>query len=840
MADIQKSEKLLRTFFLSFYIFTEGIAFLVMTPITVLIVFKAISLEGKEIALYFLSVAGVIIFSIIMSILTTRKKVMPILRYFELLLKGVEVPDDTYAEAYRRYLLIPKLHARDTAMRWIITMGMVIAILNIFAHPSQTDNFNMIMLLFINSTLSAIIFYLASERLLNNIAGYGVFAKGAEFRAVSRIGRYLSITMISIMAFLVLIMVVIVHNITYYRLVKAYSDRMHLKASMVSNRVEGIFEGMIKDARIRVPERYVINSVEKVETEGVETALKSYLNDHIMFTDAYIAVLEDSKKFVVNTSAIDKGEYQLNFDDNAFEHILSGRTYLGYVNKSNGMNMLVVTLVIPIKEEGAVRCMLGFMVDAQKLCNFFQKNYAYEENIFITGKDLKVIGSSNGRELQRVLNERLARMIAEDSSRNEFRLLNDRGWERVVLHRGIGYNNYIVACIEESRIENDIFETSFFMVIFLIISLSIVAFFSYKIIKYRVNPLQKIKDAIDRIANGDIAQEIHVTTYDEIGEIISNVVKLLSKLKEIIRNIQVISKELAVSSEEMSATTLNFSKNALEQAADSEEVTATVEEVSAGVDSILGAADNQNDRLRILVSLMDDLSQIINVMNSKTKETLSETDRISNWAQSGEEALRDMKNTMDKIIESSSQMTSVIKISNSISDQINLLSLNAAIEAARAGEAGRGFAVVSDEISKLAEETSMSIKNIDNLIKDNKDEIERGMENVTGAIELISTIIKGVRSINMMVNEIAGLMNEQLETNIKVNSEAGEVNERSNEIKNASKEQRTASSEIVRSISNINSLAQNNAASSEQLSSDAGKLSEMAEKLKNAVEYFKT
>ena len=174
-----------------------------MTPITVLIVFKAISLEGNEIAVYFLSVAGVIILSLILSVLTTRKKVMPILRYFKLLLADEAVPEEIYAEAYRRYLLIPKMHARDTATRWIITMGMVIVILNVFAHPSQTDNFNMIMLLFINSTLSAIIFYLAAERLLNNIAAYGVFAMGTEFKAISRIGRYLSATMISIMAFLV-------------------------------------------------------------------------------------------------------------------------------------------------------------------------------------------------------------------------------------------------------------------------------------------------------------------------------------------------------------------------------------------------------------------------------------------------------------------------------------------------------------------------------------------------------------------------------------------------------------------------------------------------------------
>ncbi len=312
--------------------------------------------------------------------------------------------------------------------------------------------------------------------------------------------------------------------------------------------------------------------------------------------------------------------------------------------------------------------------------------------------------------------------------------------------------------------------------------------------------------------------------------------KNYERVQGLVESIREVSGSLASSAEVLSGAASSFSANTQSQAASAEEIMATVEQVSAGVDSVDGGARDQYARMEGLVANIRSLSAAIVEMGTTIKMALGVTRDITTLAVKGDASLQSMRESMQKITGSSNEMTGIVNIINDISDRINLLSLNAAIEAARAGDAGRGFAVVADEISKLADQTSVSIKEIDSHIRINNEEITRGSASVGDAVEVISKIIEGVNSINIMIDEISGQMENQQKVNTKVNEEAEAAMNRSDEMRVATEEQKSAVLEISRAISGINEITQENSLEAEKLFSHSREVEDLAVQLRKKVD----
>ena len=352
--------------------------------------------------------------------------------------------------------------------------------------------------------------------------------------------------------------------------------------------------------------------------------------------------------------------------------------------------------------------------------------------------------------------------------------------------------------------------------------------------------LALINTFMQRISDGDLSgARVVMAVQDDLTRVGRNVFYMRESLADIIREIRVITVQLEESADGVTVITESFSRDTQGQAATVEEVTATVEEISATMDSISRNAAGQMENLNRLIRKMSELTGTIREMDRTTTTALGLTGDIARQAASGGESLGRMKDNMGKIGERSRQMTSIIGIINDISDKINLLSLNASIEAARAGDAGRGFAVVADEISKLADTTASSVKEIGSLIQSSEQEIGYGITIVNDVVSGIGAIIDGVTKISGMTDSISQFMKRQIESNEDINREAGEVLGKSDAIDHSIGEQKTAMEEVVRSINSINELTQKISGGSEDIVASTRKSYDMANTLKKKIDEFR-
>jgi methyl-accepting chemotaxis protein len=367
----------------------------------------------------------------------------------------------------------------------------------------------------------------------------------------------------------------------------------------------------------------------------------------------------------------------------------------------------------------------------------------------------------------------------------------------------------------------------------------IILFLSFSTIRNIVNPLQTAMSVVSKLSEGDFTVQIDINKNDELGKMLLSIHDMVDHLSASISQIRKLSLEIGKSSSELGNVSANLNNSSQDMASSSEQSSAAIEELTSSLDNVASS-------IGIQARNMQEIDSNIKSMNTSIFEIKSAADKLSQIsndsakkATSGEAIANDTILAMDKIKESSSKITEIIKLISEISSQTNLLALNAAIEAARAGEAGKGFAVVADSITKLADRTVSGVKQIQTLIYSTEKAITDGYNKVGEVAGILKGIIASVNNINNSVSGVIVAVNKQVENAKRIAANAEKVTNLSREIETASIEQKNGVAEINQSILSVSATAQTVSAESSNLRELSDAFTSKTNALEKSVDFFK-
>ena len=293
----------------------------------------------------------------------------------------------------------------------------------------------------------------------------------------------------------------------------------------------------------------------------------------------------------------------------------------------------------------------------------------------------------------------------------------------------------------------------------------------------------EISNVLEGFAKGDFTVEPQLDYIGDFYAIKESMMSISDKLNTTLNSISSSADELRVGANNIENVSNNIANAATDQSSIIEEFLASTEEISSNI--------------------MMSMKQI-----EKTSEISQSTKED---AIHGTSAINEMLISMDKISESSKNISNIIKIIDEIAAQTNLLALNATIEAQRAGEAGKGFAVVAEEVRQLADRSVETVRQIDNIVRDTLEKVNHGQEVATNTAKSFDNIVNSIE------------YSAEITQNLLENS----------------KSQKLALEELVLGTNQISDIVENNLYTSQDSQSVSEELMSQAIKLKKLIEYFK-